>query len=149
MPKTLESELTLFWPVFAGTAGTQDPGAFDHLHQVNPNTLTACCAWGHVNILWYHLGLPVCLSSTEVPARDLGWRPPESAVDHLALLGAKLAWCVLHPWLINIEFSLLCRWEGERSSDQTDTQVKCGFLTYVSGEKHVPTCPAESCFLPG
>lgn len=91
MPKTLESDLTLLWPVFAGTAGVQGPRASDHLHQANPNMHmdSLLCTRPCKHSMISSSASCVSVSSTKVPASALGWSPPESAIHHLALLGGS------------------------------------------------------------
>lgn len=124
MPKTLESDLTF--------AGVQDPRASNHLHQANPNM--------HMDSLLYmktckHSVISsgascVCVSHKSPIERP--WRKTPWVSDRPSGLAgwicAMMAWCVLHQWLINIEFSLVHRWVGKRRGDETDKQLKCAFM---------------------
>lgn len=80
--------------------------------RMQTSTWTACRVWGHVNILWYHLELPVCLCLPQSPSERHWMMTPRVNDRPYGLAGwmcATKAWCVLHRWLINIEFLAVMR----------------------------------------
>lgn len=94
----------LTWPYFG--LCLQAPRILGHLMTC---TRTASCARGHVNILWYHPGLPVCLCVPQRSQRETLDEDPPSQRLTIWPCWVDL-WCVLYQWLVNIEFSLVRKW---------------------------------------